>query len=132
MQDEGLLLFDGDCSFCNRAIQFILKRDKKKYFSFASLQGFTGHEMKKRYSIPNHFDSIILIQDGTPFDKSTAVLRICKKLKPFYPFLYFFILIPRPIRNMMYDWIAKNRKLFQKQSSTCILPSKEDKDRFRD
>jgi len=132
MTYEGLLLFDGDCSFCHRGIQFILKHDKHAYFSFASLQGDTGHEVKKHYQISNQLDSVILIQNGRYYHKSTAVLRICKQLNALYPLLYSLIVIPRPIRNLAYDFIAKNRQFFSKKHTACVIPSPENQKRFLD
>jgi len=130
MKHKGLLLFDGDCSFCHRGVQFILKHDTHAYFSFASLQGSTGRKMKAHYRIPVDTDSVILIENNRYYHKSTAILRMCRKLNHFYPVLFLFILIPKPIRDVFYDFIAKNRQWFSKQLSTCILPSPEDQKRF--
>lgn len=130
MMEDGLLLFDGDCSFCNQGVQFILKHDLNAHFTFATLNGDYGKKIKEKYHIPTDLDSIILIEHGKYYSKSTAVLRICKQLNSFYPILSLLGIIPRPIRNIIYNWVARNRLLFSKKTTACMLPTPEEKKRF--
>ena len=88
MDTHAVILFDGDCIFCKKSVRFILKRDKHAYFMFAALNGEAGTELKRKYNVPDSFDSIVLLENGQYYTASTAVLRICKALHGIYPFLY--------------------------------------------
>lgn len=105
----GIILFDGVCNFCNSSVQFILKRDPKGYFKFASLQSETGKSLLDKYQINEDINSLVLIEDDTYFIKSNAVLRICKHLRGFWRLLSIFRFVPIPIRNTFYEIIAKYR-----------------------
>lgn len=129
MYVRAIVLFDGDCSFCNRSVQFIIKRDPNKTFQFASLQSDIGRQLQDSYSIPKTIDSMILIENNKYYVKSTAALRICKNLKGFWKMFYMFIIVPVPLRHMVYDLIAKYRHMLNRQT-VCTIPSKEDLERF--
>lgn len=127
---NGIILFDGECNFCNSSVQFIIKRDKKAHFTFASLQSEIGKTYRKQFGIPEDVDSLILIEGEHCYIKSSAALRICKKLDGGWKLFSTFLLIPPPLRNVCYDIMAKNRyKWFGKQES-CMLPTPEMKKRF--
>lgn len=76
-----VILFDGVCNFCDQSVQFILKRDKQEQFTFASLQGDAGQELLKRNYVPTNMNSFILIDGNKTYFKSTAALRVCKRIK---------------------------------------------------
>ncbi|PLS18862.1 thiol-disulfide oxidoreductase [Bacillus sp. M6-12] len=127
---QGIILFDGDCSFCNRSVQFIIKRDPKGYFQFASQQSEIGQELRKKYRIPDNIDSLLLIENNHCYQESTAVLKICKHLTGVWKAGFLFLFIPKPLRDFFYRIIAKNRyKWFGKQDR-CMLPSPEIRNRF--
>lgn len=125
-----VILFDGVCNFCDASVQFILKRDKKERFFFASLQSDAGQKLLKKYHVPEDVDSMIVIEDGRVFYKSEAALRISRQLKSPWWLLYGFILIPAPIRNIGYDFIAKNRFKWFGQKDHCMLPPENFRRRF--
>ncbi|KIY23394.1 MULTISPECIES: thiol-disulfide oxidoreductase DCC family protein [Mesobacillus] len=127
---EPVILFDGVCNFCDASVQFILKRDKKERFFFASLQSDAGQKLLKKYHVPEDVDSMIVIEDGRVFYKSEAALRISRQLKSPWWLLYGFILIPAPIRNIGYDFIAKNRLKWFGQKERCMLPPENFRRRF--
>jgi len=105
-----VVLFDGVCNLCNGAVQFIIKRDKKKQFRFASMQGKAGHELLQKFDLPaNDFNSFILFEDNKVYTRSTAALRIAKYMGGGWKLLYGLMIIPRFIRNAVYNVIAKNR-----------------------
>lgn len=124
-----IILFDGECNFCDRSVQFIIKRDCKKKFKFTSIQSEIGQKFIKNYAIPNNLESVILIEGNRYYTKSTAALRISKKLNGLWKLFYFFIIIPTPIRDIVYNVVAKKRYLFGKKT-VCTIPNKEDLDRF--
>ena len=96
---KRIVMFDGDCNFCDSSVQFIIKRDPAAHFHFTSLQSEIGQELVKHHNIPAEVDSLVLIEKGKAFTKSSAALRIAKKLDGLWHLLFLFILIPRPIRD---------------------------------
>ena len=130
-KNKSIILFDGVCNLCNSSVNFIIKHDKKKHFLFASLQSDAAKEILLHHSLNKIiFDSIILIEDTIIYEKSTAVLKITKKLNNGFQLLYIFILIPKILRDKIYDYIAKNRYKWYGKKNTCMLPSKDLKSRF--
>ena len=125
-----IILFDGECNFCNWNVRFIINRDPKSLFKFASLQSNAGIQLLKQYRISCHGDSLVLIENGRAYTRSTAALKICRHLTLFWKTLFVFILIPKPIRDCGYHLIAQNRHRFIKDSNKCIIPTIEIKRRF--
>lgn len=128
---KSIILFDGVCNLCNNTVQFVIKRDNKQQFLFASLQSDAAAKLLLQFSNKKiGLQSIVLIEDNKVYDKSTAALRIARKLNPLWNILYIFIIVPKNLRDLVYDYIAKHRyKWFGKQDS-CILFIKEYKNRF--
>jgi len=126
-----IVFFDGVCSLCQRSVQFILPRDPKGLFLFASLQENLASQL-----IPNSMSSvdeqgsIILWEEGKISYRSTAVLRIVRKLSGWWPLLYVFILVPPFIRDAVYDWVAKNRYRWWGKTDSCMVPRQEWLNRF--
>lgn len=125
-----VILFDGVCNFCDQSVQFILKRDKQKQFTFASLQGDAGQELLKRNYVPTNMNSFILIDGNKAYFKSTAALRVCKELNGAWKLLYGFMIIPKPLRDFLYGVIANHRYEWFGQKQSCTLPSPETRKRF--
>lgn len=127
---EKIILFDGTCNFCDHSVQFIIKRDPKKHFKFASLQSDIGKELAKQHHIPENLDSMILIENNRYYTKSTAALHICKYLRGAWKTFYIFQLIPKPLRDLVYNFIAKNRYKWFGTKQSCMIPSAEERKRF--
>lgn len=128
-KDKPIIFFDGVCNLCNGAINFIIDRDKKSYFKFAPLQSSVAETYISRSVIKNT-DSIILWESGQLYSKSSAALKIARHLDGAWKAFYVFIIIPKFIRDFVYDIIAKNRyKWFGKRDS-CRMPNEEIKNRF--
>lgn len=128
---KRIVLFDGQCNFCDASVQFIIQRDPAAHFHFASLQSEKGQQLKKLFNIAETEDSIVLIEKQKAYTKSTAALHIAKKLDGLWHLLFLFILVPRPIRDSVYKYVANNRyKWFGKKEQTCALPSPETRKRF--
>jgi predicted DCC family thiol-disulfide oxidoreductase YuxK len=128
---NSIILFDGICNLCNSSVKFILKRDKKKQFIFASLQSDAAenillhHKYKK-----NGLNSIILIHRDKLYEKSSAVLNIFRVLgMPWRLFSVFYIL-PLSWRDFLYDFIAQNRYKWFGKKDTCIMMLPMHKNRF--
>ena len=123
-----IILFDGECNFCDASVQFIIKRDHGA-FHFASLQSKIGQQLVERFQL-HGIDSVVLIENDRAYTKSTAALRITKQLYRLWPLCYLLIVVPKSFRDSMYNLIAKNRyKLFGKKD-ICMLPSEKDRARF--
>ena len=128
---NALILFDGECMFCNKTIQFILKNDKKERFLFAALQSEIGQYVKD-----SHFgdtpvpDSIILIDKQGVHLKSTAVLKIFKHCGSISSLSYLTSWMPASIRDFFYDTFAKKRYTIFGKSDTCMLPAPNVRQRF--
>ncbi|MYL37343.1 thiol-disulfide oxidoreductase DCC family protein [Halobacillus litoralis] len=128
---SAIILFDGECHFCDKSVQFIIQRDPRSRFQFASLQSDKGRELLLQYNIPDDTDSLVLIQDGKAHLESTAALSISRQLKGMWKLAYILILIPRPLRNGFYRWFAANRyKWFGRKEDTCPIPTPDVRKRF--
>jgi predicted DCC family thiol-disulfide oxidoreductase YuxK len=133
-ESKQIVLFDGVCSFCNDSVRFIIKRDKKDLFRFASLQSRLGQELTKERGIDTRqIDSIILIQPGEAYYiKSDAALNIAKNLNALYPLLSVFLYLPNKLRDFFYDIIARNRYKWFGKKEECPIPTPEERAKFLD
>lgn len=131
---QMIVLFDGVCNLCNSAVNFIIKHDKNKIFRFASLQSEIGRKLTKERDIDtSKLDSIILIDPGKAYyHKSTAALRIAKRLSGWYPLLSVFLVLPITFRDWIYDVVAKNRYKWFGKKDQCMIPTPELKSLFMD
>lgn len=127
-----IILFDGVCNFCNSSVQFIIKRDTKGLFKFSSLQSPIGEQLLDENKIPINLDSFIYLEGDKVYDRSTAVLKVCKGLKGLWKLLYVFIVVPKPIRDMVYSYFAKNRYKWFGKRDACMIPTPEQRERFLD
>lgn len=128
-----ILLFDGVCNLCNASVQWVLKRDRKGIFKFAALQSETGQALLQKFELSQeNFDTVILVDGERIFTRSDAPLEIVRRLGGAWSLLAVFKIIPRSIRNAVYDWIARNRYRWFGKKEECMLPRPEWKERFLD
>jgi len=127
---ERIILFDGVCNLCNSSVQFILKRDPAGKFKFAPLQGETGQRLLKKHGISTDINSIVLIEHEKVFIKSNAAIRVGRQLTGAWKMASAFNIIPRFIRDFLYDIVANNRYKWFGKTESCILPSPKWKNRF--
>lgn len=126
-----VVLFDGVCNLCNSSINFIIDRDKSGYFKFAALQTDTGRQLLSQYNLPaQDYKSIVLIQNNRVYTKSTAILHLCKRMSGLWPLFYGFIILPKFLRDPLYDVVAKNRYDWFGKLDSCKIPTKELESRF--
>ncbi len=130
MQSNPVLLFDGVCNMCNGVVQFIIKRDTKGIFKFASLQSPVAERMLQQYGVLKKFDSVVLIDDSKLFQKSTAALKVLQKLPWYWQWTQVFRIVPRFIRDAVYDFIATKRYKWFGKKEACMIPTPEIKGRF--
>jgi predicted DCC family thiol-disulfide oxidoreductase YuxK len=130
---NGIILFDGVCNLCNASINYVIDRDKQKYFRYAALQSKSGETYLNKFNMPaDVFNTIVLVEGDKFYTRSTAALRIAKKMDGAWPLLYTFIIIPTFIRNVVYDFVAKNRYKWFGREETCRIPTPELKSLFLD
>lgn len=131
MSIQSIIYFDGVCNLCSAAVQFIIKRDTRNVFSFASLQSDFANQSVKLFDIRfEQVDSIILVENDKIYYRSTAALRIARKLNGLWSLLYVFIIVPSFIRDAVYNYIAKNRYLWYGKKESCWVPTPELKNKF--
>ena len=129
---RALILFDGVCNLCNGVVHFIIKRDAKSHFQFASLQSKSGQSRLPPTAPPPSGDTLVLIEDEEVSLRSTAALKIAWRLRAPWPLLSLFLLVPSPLRDWLYDQVARNRYRWFGKREHCLVPTPELRDRFLD
>ena len=124
------VLFDGVCNLCNGAVNFIMKRDRKKQFRFVTLQSEAGKFLKEKFNIPSSTDSVILIFQNQIVTESDAAIKIAWLLPFPWKLAVVFNFIPKKIRDKMYRWVAKNRYKWFGKKETCRVPTPEEREFF--
>jgi predicted DCC family thiol-disulfide oxidoreductase YuxK len=128
---HAVVLFDGVCNFCNRFVNSAIQRDRKGYFLFAPLQSPQGEELQRRFGFdPTALDTFILIEKRRVYTRSTAALRIAGRLGWPYRLLYPLLAVPRPLRDLFYDWFARRRYRWFGRRESCMTPTEEVRSRF--
>lgn len=131
LKDVPVVLFDGVCNLCNGSVVFIIKRDAKSKLRFASLQSEYGVEQMKKFNLPpSALNSVLLIKGDRLFQKSNAALEIVSMLDGIWPMLYVFKILPRFLRDFIYDWIALNRYRWFGKKEACMIPTPDMRARF--
>ncbi|CAM1348368.1 thiol-disulfide oxidoreductase DCC family protein [Tenacibaculum crassostreae] len=130
--NKKIILFDGVCNFCNDAVLRVIKHDKKNTFVFTSLQSEIGKKITNHLAIDTErIDSIVLYEPGISYDiKSTAALKIMNDFDGIWKLSQLFFIFPESLRNLVYDFIAKNRYKWFGKKEACMIPTKEIKEKF--
>ncbi len=126
-ENKHIILFDGVCNLCNNAVNYIIKKDTNDLFRFTSLQSKTGKMLLQQRSLnPDSIDSIVLIIPNIAYYiKSDAALEIVKKLNTPWRLLSVFTVLPKGFRNIVYDFVAKNRYCWYGKKDHCMIPTPE-------
>ncbi|TAF66912.1 MAG: thiol-disulfide oxidoreductase DCC family protein [Cytophagales bacterium] len=129
---QFIVLFDGVCNLCQGSVQFIIKRDKTSQFQFASLQSAHGQALLAKFSLPTkELQSIVLVEGEKCYTHSTAALRIAQQLSGIWKIIgYAGFIVPKPLRDVLYNFIARNRYHWFGKKESCWLPTPELKARF--
>ena len=128
---HSIILFDGVCNLCNGAVNFVINRDPGNVFKFTPLQEKQGVLLLKKHAIDaKMLDSIVLIENGNVYIKSSAALRIAKKMSNLWPLFFVLLIIPRFIRDGVYDFIAKNRYKWFGKKEQCMIPTPGLREKF--
>ena len=131
-KDKKIILFDGVCNLCNDSVLKVIKNDKNNVFMFTSLQSNFGQEIIKHIGIDiSKVDSIILYEPNVSYTiKSTAALKIINEFGGLWSLMQFFWIFPESIRNIVYNYIAKNRYKWFGKKESCMISTPELKARF--
>lgn len=132
-QDQPILLFDGVCNLCNGAIQYVIKNDPKGKFRFSALQNeFSQNLLKSHDPALLDLDTVMLVYKDKVYVKSNAALESARLMGGLHSLLYIFKIVPRFLRDPIYNWVAKNRYRWFGKKDSCWLPTPELKARFID
>lgn len=130
---SDLVLFDGDCTFCNKSVQFVLKRDPAGRFRFASLQSAAGRAaLAERGFTGDAPDSMVLVTAERVWWRSSAALRVARGLRWPWPVIAVFLLVPPVIRDFFYELFAARRYRWFGKAEHCLVPAPELRARFLD
>jgi len=128
-----VILFDGVCNLCNGFVQFVIARDPQAHFRFASLQSNAAAALLngriQNGPVP---DSVLLVEGGRTYTQSTAALRVARGLGFPWNLSYGFIIVPKLLRDVVYDWVARNRYEWFGKRDVCTVPTPDLKARFLD
>ena len=131
MQAHPIILFDGICNFCDSAVNFLIRHDKKSRIRFAALQSQTGQQLLEQYNLSTtSFDTFVLIEKGKTYTRSTAALRVCRLLPGGWPIFYGFIIVPAFMRDGLYKLVAQNRYRWFAKKASCMIPDASVRQRF--
>lgn len=126
-----IVLFDGVCKFCDASVNFILERDRAGRVRFAALQSATGQRFLRRFGLPTEsFGSLVLIEGGRCWRRSTAALRITRHLGGLWPLASILLAVPPFLRDAAYDLFARNRYRWFGSLDACRVPTPETRRRF--
>ena len=128
--DNPEILFDGVCNLCNASVNFVIDRDPDGLFQFAALQSQFAEGLVEQFGVGQGLDTIVLVESGKVYDRSTAALRIARRLQGPWPLLYAGIVIPKFLRDAIYRFIARNRYRWFGQTEQCRVPTVELQARF--
>lgn len=129
--NSPILLFDGVCNLCNASVQWVIRRDPQGIFRFAPLQSETGQSLLRQSGLSSeHFDTVVLVDGDRIFTRSDAALEIARRIGGLWSLLAVFRWVPRPVRNAVYDWIARHRYRWFGKTEACMIPRPEWKKRF--
>ncbi len=132
-QDYGIVLFDGVCNLCSGTVQFLIHRDPRRALRYASLQSEFARDLLQQTAVSaTDLETIVYIEHNQVYQRSTALLRILRRLQFPWPLLFLLILIPAPVRDCAYRWIARNRYQWFGQKDSCWIPTPELRSLFLD
>ena len=122
--NHPVIFFDGHCRLCSGSVSFVIRRDRKNIFRFAPLQSGAGQSaLEKLTGIQQSAGTIVYAEGEKVYTRSTAILKILKRMGGGWQLLYAFIVVPRFLRDPVYDFLARNRyKWFGRRDSCMIVP----------
>jgi len=131
MNEPAVLLHDGLCVLCSAAVRYTLNHERAPTIRFVAIQSDEGQRLARAHGIdPAHPDSFLFIENGRAFSKTDGVMALAQHLDGPAPLIRFARLVPRPIRNWVYDRVARNRYHIFGKRSACLVPDPVTRQRF--
>ncbi|MBL8036241.1 MAG: DUF393 domain-containing protein [Nitrospira sp.] len=128
---ERLILFDGVCNWCNAWVNFTITHDPGGQFKFGTLQSEPAQRILHDLHMPiTDYQTFLLLEEGHVYTKSTAALRVLRQLSRWWPLYYLCVLVSAPIRDVVYDFVARHRYQWMGRTATCRVPTQAQRDRF--
>ncbi|WP_372798009.1 thiol-disulfide oxidoreductase DCC family protein [Litorivivens sp.] len=132
LQDR-VILFDGVCKLCTAWSRFLIRYDKHDKFRLATVQSPQGQAILRWYGLPtDHFETLLLVEGGRLYCKSAAIIRVLHQLPLPWPLFALSWMVPRPLRDWLYDRIARNRYRLFGRYEHCPLPDTKHQGKFLD
>lgn len=125
-----IVFFDGVCNLCNSTVDWIIRHDRKQVIRLAALQSAAAREKLPADDTSRMENVVVLTDDGQVLRRSDAALAIVAQIGSPWSALGVFKVIPRPLRDLVYNLIARNRYRWFGKRETCRLPTPEDRARF--
>ena len=126
----GTILFDGVCNLCNGFVRFVIARDRSAHFRFGALSSPAAQELLRAAGVHTPPDSIVLLEDGRVHFRSDAALRVARRLPFPWPLAFALTIVPRVVRDGVYDFIAARRYRWFGRREVCMVPTPELRRRF--
>ncbi|MFQ5544086.1 MAG: thiol-disulfide oxidoreductase DCC family protein [Nitrospiria bacterium] len=121
-QEKIIVLFDSLCPLCTDTVTFLKKRNDKHALTFISMHSKKGRTYMEKYGVTLEMETFVFIKNPICLIRSDAALAIARHLGGVWSFLYFFSVIPRPLRDRVYTFVARNRYRWFGRHKTCVLP----------
>ena len=123
-----IIAFDGVCNLCNGFVLWLIRRDHGKVFRFVALQSDTGNEMMKKEG--HDLDTVILVYKGISYTHSDVALKCMSILGGLWPVLSILFIVPKMVRDGIYNFIARNRYKWFGKKEACMIPDESIKELF--
>ncbi len=128
---ERLILFDGVCNWCNVWVNVAIAHDPAGQFKFGTLQSEQAQRILRDLELSaTDYQTFLLLEGGRVSIKSTAALRVIRRLSWWWPLFYVGVLVPVPLRDLVYDFVARHRYQWMGRAATCRVPTQAERDRF--
>ncbi len=127
---KAIILFDGVCNLCNASVRFVISRDRGDRFRFAPLQSEVGRRLAEDHALPEDLRTFFLIVDEQSYEKSAAWLRVMRLLGWPWSALYLLVIVPRPVRDWIYDIVGRNRYKWFGKLDQCPVPAPDWQQKF--
>lgn len=128
--NHPIVIFDGVCTMCNTSVDFLMRNDRTGRLRFASFQSEQGAAVLRAHKVISAPETIYVVDDGVLYAESDAVLHLVRYLGRGYQLLKVFGVVPRPLRNIIYRFIARHRYAWFGKKETCRVPTPEERSRF--
>jgi predicted DCC family thiol-disulfide oxidoreductase YuxK len=128
---ERLILFDGVCNWCNACVSVTIAHDPAGKFKFGTLQSEQAQRILRDLNLSAHdYQTFLLLEEDRVYTKSTAALRVIRQLSRWWPLFYVCLLVPAPLRDVVYDFVARYRYQWMGRRAICRVPTQAERDRF--